>query len=173
MAVINNGPHHQLNVKACRDSTGGAIIAYENGTSYGAPKDIIVNRIDSDGNTLWGKGINICNTTGERNSINICPDGQGGAFITWVDHRNGNNDLFAQRVDNSGVPQWTANGTAVSNDIRQIDSPCILQDGNNCILTWTLIDGGFDYNIYATKIDDCGNNLWGANGTCITNASDG
>ena len=40
----------------------------------------------------------------------IIPDGMGGAIIAWGDGRNGKNDIYVQRMDSYGVPQWTPNG---------------------------------------------------------------
>src|SRR5260221_3534997 len=40
----------------------------------------------------------------------IAPDGSGGAIVTWGDGRNGKTDIYAQRVNAAGVPQWTTNG---------------------------------------------------------------
>jgi hypothetical protein len=37
-----------------------------------------------------------------------------GAIVTWFDFRNGtDNNIYARRVDSTGIPQWTANGVAV------------------------------------------------------------
>jgi hypothetical protein len=36
----------------------------------------------------------------------MCPDGSGGAVIAWQDTRNGNNDIYAQRVSASGSGVW-------------------------------------------------------------------
>ena len=44
----------------------------------------------------------------------IVRDGAGGAIITWRDGRNGVDwDIYAQRVNAAGVPQWTPNGVAL------------------------------------------------------------
>ncbi len=69
----------------------------------------------------------------------IVPDGSGGAIITWADYRSGSKyDIYAQRVDASGTPLWTADGvgvrTAAANDA---DSPQIAPDGSGgAVITW-------------------------------------
>jgi hypothetical protein len=40
----------------------------------------------------------------------IVSDNAGGAIIAWRDTRSVNWDVYAQRVNASGVAQWTANG---------------------------------------------------------------
>ncbi|HTP79121.1 MAG TPA: hypothetical protein VMM57_01815, partial [Bacteroidota bacterium] len=53
----------------------------------------------------------ICTATNNQDSPTIVSDGSGGAIITWEDHRNGtDNDIYAQRINAAGTPQWTSNG---------------------------------------------------------------
>ena len=45
----------------------------------------------------------------------IISDGSGGAIIAWMDSRSGAHcDIYAQRINASGVVQWTADGVAIS-----------------------------------------------------------
>src|SRR5204863_625496 len=46
------------------------------------------------------------------------PDGQGGAYVVWLDTRAGNADLYAQHVTANGtlVGGWAADGIAVCTD---------------------------------------------------------
>ena len=38
--------------------------------------------------------------------------GAGGAIVVWQDSRNGDNDIYVQRVSPLGTVQWSANGVA-------------------------------------------------------------
>jgi len=38
----------------------------------------------------------------------ITGDGSGGAIITWDDHRDGNFNIYAQRINSSAAAQWAA-----------------------------------------------------------------
>ena len=44
----------------------------------------------------------------------LVSDGAGGGILTWQDERvaSANPNIFAQRLDNTGTPQWGVNGTA-------------------------------------------------------------
>ena len=56
----------------------------------------------------------ICTASDDQRHHAVVSDGSGGTIITWEDKRSGANyDIYAQRVDSSGIPQWTANGIAV------------------------------------------------------------
>ena len=70
--------------------------------------DIYTQKINSTGGTKWtDNGTLICNKVGFMSAQNIpqiCSDGNGGAIITWVDHRNeggtkGPKDIYAQVIN--------------------------------------------------------------------------
>ncbi|MEK7496450.1 MAG: hypothetical protein AAB657_00930, partial [Patescibacteria group bacterium] len=84
------------------DGEGGAIIVWQddrNGNNY----DIYAQRVDVNGNALWqNNGIVVSSVPQWQSEPNMVSDGSGGAIIVWQDNRNGNSDIYAQRVDASG-----------------------------------------------------------------------
>ncbi len=105
-------------------------------------------------------------------------DGAGGAFYVWTDTRNGNPDLFMQRVDGSGNPLWNADGIPLTSvwpgaEIR----PAIVPDGSGgAIIAW--VEGANTGNIYdkhirAQRVSASGQKLWGAGGVWVCQASGG
>ena len=48
--------------------------------------------------------------------LQIVSDGSGGAIIAWQNNGADGKDIYAQRVDASGVVLWTADGIAVCAD---------------------------------------------------------
>ena len=100
-------------------------------------------------------------------------DGSGGAIIVWQDNRNGNSDIYAQRVDASGLTLWqsddvpvcTANG--VQGGMNQIK---ILPDNfGGAIINWWDFRSG-DPDIYTQRINTSGLILWQAGGIPVCNA---
>jgi hypothetical protein len=66
----------------------------------------------------------------------VAADGSGGAIVTWADDR-GDVDIYAQRVDATGAPQWTANGAPISTAANVQDQPAIASDGQGgAIIAW-------------------------------------
>ena len=59
-------------------------------------------------------GLPVCTAIGNQGSPAIIPDGVGGVIVCWGDARNGDDDIFAQRVNAWGASQWAANGVVVS-----------------------------------------------------------
>ena len=80
------------------DGSGGAIITwqdYRNGDNF----DIYAQRVDANGIVKWTpNGVAICTASDDQDNPTIVSDGSGGAIITWEDYRNGNSDIYAQRV---------------------------------------------------------------------------
>ena len=117
-------------------------------------------------------GIVICNEDTEKQERpQICSDGSGGAIITWQDERNGNLDIYAQKVDSAGNTLWEANGIVICNeDTQKQEYPQICSDGSGgAIITWQDYRNGANYDIYAQRINKTGNTQWADNGTVICN----
>ncbi len=160
------------------DGTGGTIITwsdYRNGYS-----DIYAQRLNGLGVAQWApNGVVLCSAQGDQLGPQIVPDGSGGAIVAWDDLRNGNRDIFAQRVNGSGVVQWWANGVAVidtgPNDRGMYGTiPSLVSDGaGGVIVAWTENEGFSEWdNIYAQRMDGSGVRQWAAEGTFICLAYD-
>jgi hypothetical protein len=101
--------------------SGSFIVCYVNrqGSSFGTPRHIYMQRVAADGAFLWGTGTLILNMN--VLAIQVRPlleaDSAGGAFVVWYDTRAGGSSahVFAQRVANSGVILWPVNGVQTDN----------------------------------------------------------
>jgi len=127
-------------------------------------------------NAQWSIDPFINNPISTATSVQSFPvmisDGAGGAIITWRDSRNGATDLFAQRIDAAGVPQWTADGVAISTAANEQTFPCMVSDGaGGAIIAWADSRGGANYDIYAQRINGAGGVQWAANGVAISIAA--
>ena len=84
--------------------------------------------------------------------------------------------LYAQQLDFSGNPLWTADGIIINNASEGQFRPKIISDENGgAIIVWAKNGGGFyGYDLYAQRIDANGNLLWNPNGVAIavSNATD-
>ena len=82
-------------------------------------------------------GVALCTVASDQVYPTIVSDGAGGAIVTWVDYRNGTADIYAQRVNAAGAPQWTADGVALCTAASDQSSPTIVSDGaGGAIVTW-------------------------------------
>ncbi|HET6348356.1 MAG TPA: T9SS type A sorting domain-containing protein [Candidatus Krumholzibacteria bacterium] len=85
------------------DGAGGAILSWwddRNAISY----DIFVQRLNSLGSAQWTpSGVNLCSAVDSQQGAKIVSDNVGGAIVTWHDLRNGNWDIYAQRIGPDGM----------------------------------------------------------------------
>ena len=110
-------------------------------------------------------GAPVCTATGEQSTCTITTDDFGGAIVAWQDLRNGNVDIFVQRINAAGVPQWTANGVALCTAAHDQTGPKITPDGaGGAIVVWSDYRSNTNNDIYAQRIDATGAVQWTANG---------
>ncbi|MEP7080437.1 MAG: T9SS type A sorting domain-containing protein [Ginsengibacter sp.] len=172
------------------DGSGGAVIAmldtrnnvYNPVTIENSNIDIYAQRLNALGVNQWAAaGVPVCTNTfnqleetgGYTNNF-IISDGTGGAIITWEDYRNDPNngnvspilaDIFAQKINASGVAQWTTNGVAVSTSTDDQSDLNIFPDGAaGAVITW---QNAPNYGLYIQKLNSAGVAQWTANGKNI------
>ena len=155
------------------DGAGGAVVTWQDARS-GSNNDIYAQRLNAAGVPQWtANGVALCTAANDQVGPTIDTDGAGGAIVTWQDFRSGtNNDIYAQRVNAVGVPQWTANGVALCTAANYQNSPTIVSDGaGGAIVSWHDLRGGSDYDIYAQRVNALGVTQWAANGLPLCTAS--
>ncbi|MFX1451171.1 MAG: hypothetical protein ACFFCM_10040 [Promethearchaeota archaeon] len=185
--VVCNETNLQYYSTICCDGAGGVIIVWQDGRN--TDDDIYAQRINANGNPVWANnGIVICNASGDQylNELNTRICCYSSYFIiTWEDQRDGNDDIYAQKLDLSGNTYWgngtvgDKNGAIICNTDDDSNNPAICCDGvGGAIITWYEDRSlGTDDDIYAQRIDSNGNTFWGdgtpndKNGTSICNIS--
>jgi len=170
--VICDADSVQGKIQIISDGSGGAIMTWWHESTVTPYWDIYAQKVDSLGNCPWASnGVLICDQTYEDaivlglivDKLWICSDGAGGAIISWVDCRStgpGNwwetGDIYAQRVDSSGVFEWAVNGIVICNAEGGQYEPRVCYDGSGNIIAWedTRRDypQGHFYDIYAQRV---------------------
>jgi len=149
--------------KTTTDSKGGAYIVWEdysNGTSK-----LFAQRIDKNGYIKWNtNGIEVCNINSAQTNSQIIEDGYGGAIIIWVDDRNGNFDIYAQKFDSLGNKQWNSNGIIIFENNSNQNQPQIVRTSDNYFYVFCIDDRMGLPNIFLQKLDLQGNLIWGKGG---------
>lgn len=109
----------------------------------------------------------VCVQSGDQPLPKVAVTSDGGCYISWFDHRGSNYDMYLQRLNANGVPQFAANGILISNNPQNtslVDYDMITDDSNNAIIAFTDIRGGSQISPFIYKISPAGTFLWGANG---------
>ena len=120
------------------DGLGGVIvvIAVNGGTTA---VDLVAHRFDTELKRIWPtSGITVCSAAGDQFEVDIAPDGSGGAFLTWLDQRNGSlGDVFASRLLADGSLPWIPNGNSLAATSARESRPVIAADGlGGAVLAW-------------------------------------
>ena len=148
---------------------GGIIMAWSSGG------DVYAQRVNSSGEIQWAEGgVAISLAGGGQYHVRIISDGvasPNGAIIAWYDERNGDRDIYAQRINSAGVVQWTADGVAVSADTgTSQDNPEMVSDNDGgAIIAWHDNRSG-NYDLYAQRIDSDGASLWTTDGVEVVSS---
>ena len=162
----------------CTDGSGGSIITwYDYNLTY-SHFYIYAQRINSAGFIQWdSRGVPICVTPYFTQLSGIVSDGSGGALITWVDSRNipddVKNEIFAQKIDSTGVVQWTTNGVSVgteSNHFQQTTPAITGDDDGGAIIAWDDWRGDLSHpftTMRAQRISSGGSIMWGNGGIAL------
>jgi hypothetical protein len=105
----------------------------------------------------------------------VTTDGVGGAIVAWQDSRSSSGeyhqfDIYARRIDASGIPMWTDNGVALCTLSSSEMWPVIVADGSGgAIIVWTCTSGPVVscWDIYAQRVNAAGTPMWPENGVPV------
>ncbi len=166
--ALSAGSGHQTQPRIISDGAGGAIVVWQTGTIPNI--DVYAQRIDASGAVQWiANGVALSTAPGIQGYAAMVSDGSGGAIVAWHDQQSGGTgyDIFAQRIDFSGVVQWAVNGVALCAAIGDQSLPEIASDGSGgAIVAWNDPRSG-DIDIYAQRVDALGAVQWTADGVAL------
>jgi hypothetical protein len=158
---ICTAPGDQFDYDLIPDGTGGGIAVWSDYRDGDGNSDIYAQRVSGEGIPQWtNDGVPICTTANSHNWPRIVTDGAGGAIIAWSDYRDGQWDIYAQRITGEGEVLWPTDGVPVDLALGDQYSAEIVPDGSGgAILAWVDTRNG-DGDLYAQRIDGAGNVLW-------------
>lgn len=163
------------------DGNGGAIIAWDDwrGDLYNGIRAEYAQRINADGVPLWGIGGVSLHTPSSYSieAQQIMSDGNGGAIVAWHSYigsyPDGNDDIFAQKVNAAGSLEWGTEGVAVCSLASFQLRPKLADDGNHgAIIVWEdFRNNPSKSNLYAQKVNTTGTIQWAADGIPVALSS--
>ena len=103
-------------------------------------------------------------------------DDDGNSFYVWADYRNDNIELYAQKLNTKGIPQWTKDGLRIGKILDKnmfIYTPKLIKpDGKGgAYIAWHRlidVDKVERRNLYAQYISSDGKAQWTADGIKVT-----
>ncbi len=159
---VAQGP--QRYPKAVPDGAGGAIVVWEDGAS--GLRDIYAQRVDSTGARLWDTlGVPVIRSTGDQTRIQVVLDDAGGVIVTWQDLRVRNWNIYAQRLNPSGLRLWDTLGVGICVWNGEQTAPVMCPDGSGgAVIAWQDTRNG-NNDIYAQHISASGSGVCEEAGT--------
>ncbi|MDP8209765.1 MAG: T9SS type A sorting domain-containing protein [Candidatus Stygibacter australis] len=157
------------------DLPGGGCVLTWSDTRRG-DRDVFAQRLDSDGNWMWGDSGVLINGEIDRQEDIVVINGAGDETIfAWVDFRNEiAGDIYAQKLDGDGNLMWDLEGVplCLAEDI-QISLNIVTDADGGAYIIWldSRNTGGVD--IYGSHILSDGSIAagWGDDGSSIISAN--
>lgn len=141
---------------AC-DGVGNTIVVWRTRNA------VYAHKYDTGGNPLWTEAVQVNSGGMIASGPTVAVDGAGNAVVVWHDERNGDWDVYAQKLSASGARLWTSDklisiGNTTAPYYPVETAPTIVADGSAFFVAWHDYRGGWD--IYAQRLDSNGSRLW-------------
>jgi|CXWL01.1.fsa_nt_gi hypothetical protein len=170
---ICTDPSQQRYATLTSDGANGAFIFWED--DRGA--DVYGQHVDSNGTRQWApNGMPITSGENAQGAPGAIPDGAGGAILHWTDY-SGGSDLYAQRINPNGLPQWGASGIPICTAAPQSwcemvpDRLVVASQPHGVIMAWGDSRDSYQ-DIYVQHVNPDGGGLWKVDGVLLCGAVD-
>jgi hypothetical protein len=152
------------------DGFGGVYVAYMETENVGGPRWLEVQRVDPDGNLMWGEG-GVVGAIGLTSYpvIDIIQDDEGGCIVAFRKHRTN----YLQRFSSDGELLWDTSGVLLcyDNDLSILENDAyVIKDLQGSIFAVWQDTRNWDFtetDIYAQKVNMNGEILWDSLGVPV------
>jgi len=147
------------------DGQGGAIVLWQEENAGNS--SIYAQRVTPSGSLPWGQAPRpVCTAPGSHRYCQAVADGLGGVIAAWQEGQTAY-DIFAQRLNGTGVMQWNAAGVPVCAQLHYQSHLKLASDENGgAIIAWQD-ERDSRRDVYAQRLDAAGSVQWTDNGTQI------
>ena len=172
--LCGSPPSANPTARLVSDGSGGVIVVWEDMRGGSGNHDIYAQRVNGAGAIQWSAGGEVvCAAVGDQEAPRIISDGSGGAIMVWKDHRSGSDyDIYVQRMNGSGLPQWGPNGLAVCTATGdQVDAVLSTDGSSGAIIAWSDARGA-NADLYVQRVLGVGSCApgWTADGVPVCTA---
>ncbi|MBU8923073.1 MAG: hypothetical protein KOO63_14740, partial [Bacteroidales bacterium] len=156
--VVSSHSSSDNNPRIVSDGAGGIVIVW-------GWVQLFAQRLDAGGNILWtANGVPIGSIPGTERDARVTSDEMDRTIIVWSVMADGDQDIYAQKLDADGTSLWAAAGVPVCTHASYSWYPDIAHDGEGgAIIIWQDYRP-ITYNVYAQRIDSLGVAQWTTDG---------
>lgn len=169
---IRQGVHIEWQKTICPGGDGSSILFWSD--TRNGNRDIFAQKVSFTGDVFWGEGgVPVTQLPGRQEDPVAIEDGNGGAFIAWVDYRfDEEGDIFLQHIDSEGEIQMDSSGVAVCQvSGKQISINMCTDSSGGVFITWQDGRNGLDEDIYGTHVNSDNTVQHAGTGVAIIEAS--
>ena len=171
--AIRQGVHIEWQRTADIDQDGNFIFGWSDTRQGG--RDVYVQKTNNSGEELWGEnGTIVVQTNGRQEDPILINDGQGGAYVVWVDYKDEpeDGDIYAQHILSDGSLQWAEEGIGLATMPGKQVSPNMCSDGQGgAYVIWKDLTVSSYGHIYGTHLSNNGVLSPGTGVPILTNES--
>ncbi len=164
----------QILPKAVSDGAGGVVVVWIDGRN--GPNALFAQHVDSSGVRQWGDpGVILATgTTNQVTEFSVESDGAGGIVVAWASSVSGiSSDIYAQRLNASGVLQWGSNAkTLCSNKLDQVHPVVVRKTSGTFVVAWEDQRAIFNTFVFGQAVTGAGTLLWAADGLQLVNSAE-
>ncbi|MEP0861675.1 MAG: T9SS type A sorting domain-containing protein [Ignavibacterium sp.] len=168
--VAVDGPQVGTSIALGDTSNGEAVVIAWAANGGG----LFAQAMDTTGNRLWGDShVSINNVPGLHSDFKIVRSRTSSDYyLIWKDGRRINvaYDIYAQKLNNLGQPQWTPNGIKVSSTPYGFTNTSISTNNNGVYVSWSEAINPQGPGIYAQRINPDSSFVWQSNSVRLTNS---
>jgi len=123
-------------------------------------RDIYIQKTNDSGEKMWGEnGLVVVQEVGRQEDPILISDGNGGAYIVWVDYKDEpvDGDIYAQHVLSDGSLAWAQEGIGLATNPGKQVSPNMCSDGQGgAYVIWKDLTVSSYAHVYGTHLSSSG-----------------
>lgn len=163
----------QYNPVAVPTGKNTAVIAWKD-FSYDKTGDLLVQKVQSNGNIMWNSGIKINQSKENVTDYSLCSDNEGNVYIIYISgepEQLFDSGLMLQKISAGGNLLFNSPGIPVSVSAKSKMNPCVVYDNLSGIFVFWIETIDNKGVIFSQRFDKSGKLIWGKRPLGITDNS--
>jgi len=129
-------------------------------------RDVYCQKVNSEGQILWGEPIPIVTSPGDQRLIGVTPSSDNNFILLWADYEiDSVQSMSVQKVTSNGQRLWGENGIQVSDSQMSYPTTYIVSNAiGGAFIVYVSVYGG---PVLGQNFDGYGNRLWPSTGLAL------